>query len=58
MLTSYFPLLYTIHVLKYKRFLIFVLNLRNRAALSGPLCDDTRQEVEKMMSSCLVELTL
>ena len=29
-----------------------------RAALSGPLCDDTRLEVEKMMSSCLVELTL
>ncbi len=27
-----------------------------RAALSGPLRDDTRQEVENMLSSCLVAL--
>ena len=27
-----------------------------RAALSGPLCDDTRQEVENMLSACLVAL--
>ena len=27
-----------------------------RAALSGPLRDDTRQEVENMLSACLVTL--
>ena len=27
-----------------------------RAALAGPLRDDTRQEVENMLSACLVEL--
>ena len=28
-----------------------------RAALSGPLLDDTRQEVENMLSTCLVALS-
>ena len=28
-----------------------------RAALSGPLRDDTRQEVENMLNACLVKLT-
>lgn len=27
-----------------------------RAALAGPLCDDTRQEVENMLNVCLVAL--
>ncbi len=27
-----------------------------RAALSGPLCEDTREEVENMLSACLITL--
>ena len=37
-------------------YLIQAVNLY-RAALSGPLRDDTRQEVENMLRACLVKLT-